>query len=256
MKIRWPVLLPLLVVGAGAQAAEVQFVPREVVVHGTTYRYRVFVPQGFDRRKAWPVVLFLHGSGERGSDNEKQLSQGLPPWLRQHADFPAVVVIPQAPDAHEWNDPDVTAAAMDSLEKSIAEFHGDRHRLYITGLSMGGYGSWQFAVDHPDMFAAAAIVCGGITSPDGMRSLSVRGAPASADPFAWVAGKLRKLPVWIFHGGDDPVVPPMQSRRMDMELEKFGASVRYTEFPGVGHNSWEKAYATADLWPWMFKQHR
>jgi predicted peptidase len=256
VKTHLSILLALLMTTTGIRATDAMFHAREVVVHGTTYRYQVFVPSHFDKAKSWPVVLFLHGSGERGDDNRKQLTQGLPPWLRQHADFPAVVVIPQAPEQREWNDPDIAAMAMKSLQDSIAEFHGDRRRLYLTGLSMGGYGSWQLAVDHPGMFASAAIICGGITPPHAMRSLEVRGAPAGVDPFAWVAGKVHTLPVWIFHGGADDVVPPEQSRKMDAALKKRGATVRYTEFPGVGHASWEKAYATDGLWPWMFGHHR
>jgi predicted peptidase len=184
------------------------------------------------------------------------MSQGLPPWLKQHMDFPAVVVIPQAPDDTEWTDPADADMAMAALEKSVKEFHGDRRRLYLTGLSMGGYGSWQLAVDHPDTFAAAAIICGGVTALSDERVLRVHGAHKGEDPFAWVAKKIGKLPVWIFHGGDDNVVPTEQSRKMNAALVKRGAEVKYSEFPGVNHGSWEKAYATPDLWDWMFSHTR
>ncbi|UPG91014.1 prolyl oligopeptidase family serine peptidase [Luteibacter aegosomaticola] len=239
-----------------ASAAPAQFAERTVDLHGKTYRYQVFIPADIKPHPA--VVLFLHGSGERGSDNQKQLSQGLPPWLKEHMDFPAVVVIPQAPDDTEWTDPDDANMALAALEKSVKEFHGDRKRLYLTGLSMGGYGSWQLAVDFPDKFAAAAIICGGITQlpdPEGRR-LFLQGVPAGKDPFAWAAEKIGKTPVWIFHGGDDNVVPTEQSRKMNAALVKRGAEVKYTEFPGVNHGSWMKAYATPDLWEWMFQHHR
>jgi predicted peptidase len=248
-------LAMLTIVVAGAASADpARFVERSVDVQGKTYRYQVFVPAKTVEHPA--VVLFLHGSGERGSDNQKQMTQGLPPWLKQHMDFPAVVVIPQAPDDTEWTDPADAAMAMAALEKSVKEFHGDRRHLYLTGLSMGGYGSWQLAVDHPKTFAAAAIICGGVVSDDDDRNrLYVHGVPKGDDPFARVADKVA-LPVWIFHGGDDNVVPTEQSRRMNAELVKRGKEVKYTEFPGVGHGSWEKAYATPDLWAWMFSHMR
>ncbi|MGE7139496.1 prolyl oligopeptidase family serine peptidase [Luteibacter sp. NPDC031894] len=248
-------LAMLTIVVAGAASADpARFVERSVDVQGKTYRYQVFVPAKTVEHPA--VVLFLHGSGERGSDNQKQMTQGLPPWLKQHMDFPAVVVIPQAPDDTEWTDPADAAMAMAALEKSVKEFHGDRRHLYLTGLSMGGYGSWQLAVDHPKTFAAAAIICGGVVSDDDDRNrLYVHGVPKGDDPFARVADKVA-LPVWIFHGGDDNVVPTEQSRRMNAELVKRGKEVKYTEFPGVGHGSWEKAYATPDLWAWMFSHKR
>jgi predicted peptidase len=241
---------------AGAASADpARFVERSVDVHGRTYRYQVFVPADVEKHPA--IVLFLHGSGERGSDNQKQMLQGLPPWLKQHMTFPAVVVMPQAPDDTEWTDPADADMAMAALEKSVREFHGDRRRLYLTGLSMGGYGSWQLAADHPTTFAAAAIICGGVESDDDDRlRLYVHGVPRGNDPYAWVADRIGKLPVWIFHGGDDNVVPTAQSRKMNAALTKLGKEVRYTEFPGVGHGSWEKAYATPGLWDWMFGHRR
>jgi predicted peptidase len=156
-------LLCLMVTSRSSFANEpAHFVSRSLELHGKTYHYQVFVPDGWTAKRTWPVVLFLHGSGERGNDNRSQLSQGLPPWLKQHGkDFPAVVVIPQAPSDTAWND-EVEQMALQALDASIASWHGDRQRLYLTGLSMGGYGSWQIALDHPGMFAAAAIICGGM----------------------------------------------------------------------------------------------
>jgi predicted peptidase len=240
-----------------ASAAPARFVERSVDVQGRTYRYQVFVP---DHLAAHPsVVLFLHGSGERGDDNQAPLSQGLPPWLQRHADFPAVVVVPQAPEHTEWTDKADADMAMAALEASVKEFHGDRKRLYLTGMSMGGYGAWQLAVDHPLTFAAAAIVCGGVTriidDPDDP-NLFVHGVPDGTDAFTWVAKSIGALPVWMFHGGDDNVVPTEQSRRMHAALVARKAEVKYSELPGVNHGSWDKAYATPDLWTWMFAHTR
>ena len=246
-------LLCLMTVSLAGHAGEpARFVERSLELHGATYRYRVFVPDGWTAERSWPVVLFLHGSGERGSDNRAQLSQGLPPWLKEHGgNFPAVVVIPQAPDGRRWNG-EIEQMALKALNDSIGEWHGDRRRLYLTGLSMGGYGSWQIALDHPGMFAAAAIICGGIRHPNDNADLSVQGVPAETDdPYAWAAAHIGTLPAWIFHGALDDVVPPAESRRMHAALQARGAEVRYTEFPGVNHGSWQAAYATKTLWPWL-----
>lgn len=211
------------------------------------------MPSGWDAKRSWPVVLFLHGSGERGSDNRAPLSQGLPPWMMEHgADFPAVVVIPQAPLGTFWyGTPEKMALA--ALQDSVGAFHGDRHRLYLTGLSMGGYGVWQIAADHPGMFAAAAVVCGGLLPPADSPELRLQGVPGGKNPYTWLAGRITPLPAWIFHGAVDDVVPPEGSRQIFAALRATDDDVRYTEFPGVNHGSWNLAYATPELWPWMFK---
>ncbi len=246
----------LLGMASTAHAADAHFVADAVTVDGHRHAFQVFVPRDWNADRAWPVVLFLHGSGERGSDNQAQLKQGLPPWLKEHgADFPAVVVAPQAPDGTVWSG-ESERAAMAALEKSIRDYHGDRARLYLTGLSMGGYGVWQIAVDHPGMFAAAAVICGGIRGLDDMPELKVYGIPEHADPYAWVAGKVKPTAVWIFHGSLDDQVPPADSRAMNQALIKAGGEVRYTEFPGVNHASWAPAYATPELWPWMFSHRK
>jgi len=249
------VLLALLLMTTSitAHAEASHFVERDVTVAGHHYRYQVFLPSGWTAKQTWPVVLFLHGSGERGNDNQKQLSQGLPPWLRDHgSDFPAVVVIPQAPDDTSWTG-DSERMAMQALRESVREFHGDIHRLYLTGLSLGGYGSWQIAIHHPGIFAAAAIICGGIVPPSDEASLVlVEGLPAKRDPYGWAADRVGRLPVWIFHVSADNVVPPEGSRRMYAALKERHADVRFTEFPGVNHGSWVPAYALPELWPWMF----
>ena len=251
---RLAVLLCLMSASLAGHAGEAaRFDKRSLELHGTTYRYQVFVPDGWTAKREWPVVLFLHGSGERGNDNRSQLSQGLPPWLREHGkDFPALVVIPQAPDGSAWSG-EVEQMALAALDDSIRHYHGDRQRLYLTGLSMGGYGSWQIALDHPGMFAAAAIICGGIRHPNDSDRLQVLGIPAQAtDPYDWVAAHVGKLPTWIFNGAVDDVVPPRESHRMHTALQARGIEVRYTEFPGIGHAAWPMAYASAGLWPWMF----
>ena len=236
-----------------------EFVAREVAFDGKTYRYQVFVPAARFRSGKPPVVLFLNGSGERGSDGVKQTMAGLGPYLRQHADtFPAVVVFPQAPDDTEWTEV-AGPIAFATLDAAMKEFNGDPDRVSLTGMSMGGYGTWELAMQQPTRFAALVPVCGGITvdwtdARPGLRAHSVGNA---ADPFAAAAQRLKDIPVWIFHGGQDNVVPPSQSRRMEAALKAAGArDARYTEFPDANHNSWDATNAYAPMWAWLFEQRR
>ncbi len=236
-----------------------EFVSREATLEGKTYRYQVFVPAARFRGGKPPVVLFLNGSGERGSDGVKQTMAGLGPYLRQHADtFPALVVFPQAPDDTEWTE-SAGPIAFATLDAAMREFNGDPDRVSLTGLSMGGYGTWELALQQPTRFAALVPICGGITvdwtdERPGLRAHSVESA---ADPFAAAAQRLKQVPVWIFHGGQDNVVPPSQSRRMEAALKAAGArDVHYTEFPDANHNSWDAAYAHAPMWDWLFARRR
>lgn len=236
-----------------------EFVSREVALDGKTYRYQVFVPASRFRTGEVPTVLFLNGSGERGSDGVKQTMAGLGPYLRQHAaDFPALVVFPQAPEDTEWTE-DAGPIAFATLAAAMREFKGDPARVYLTGMSMGGYGTWELALQQPTRFAALVPICGGVTvdwtdARPGLRAHTVANA---ADPFAATAQRLKDVPVWIFHGGKDDVVPPSQSRRMDAALKAVGArDARYTEFPDANHNSWDATYAYAPMWDWLFAQRR
>ncbi|MGY1410918.1 MULTISPECIES: carboxylesterase family protein [unclassified Luteimonas] len=230
------------------------FVEREVTIDGRRHRYQVFVPASVARGKA-PVVVFLHGSGERGDDNRSQLAVGLGPHLREYADeFPAIVVFPQAPADSEWNQlADVVFAQLDA---ATLEFNGDPDRTSLTGLSMGGYGVWELALRQSERFAALVPVCGGLLHAR-RPSMAVTGLDDEADPYAAVAQRLREVPVWLFHGARDESVPVEYSRRLDMALQAAGArDARYTEFPEADHNSWDAAYATPELWTWLFVQRR
>lgn len=236
---------------------ETGFLIRSVKVHGTTYAYSVYVPHAFDASRHWPVILFLHGSGERGSDGLRSTQIGVATAIRANPErVPAIVVFPQAPVDSRWlGEP--ADAAMAALETSIAEFHGDRRRVYLTGLSMGGYGTYHLALAHPDTFAALVIVCGGLMPHE--TTTAVQQSPltiGAGDPYAFTAHALRHLPIRIFHGDADPVIPVAESRRMAEALTAEGADVRYVEFPGVGHNAWDRAFGDAQLWDWLLKQHR
>lgn len=231
------------------------FVARELQLHGQTHRYQVFVPAQRGARGTTPVILFLHGSGERGDDGLKQTEAGLGPYLRTHAaSFPAIVVFPQSPADQSWQG-ETAELAMATLEAASREFGADPKRTYLTGMSRGGYGTYELAMLHPDRFAALVPVCGGITQPGIDEPLRVAAAE-SDDPFATAAQRLKHLPIWIFHGGKDDLVPPEQSRRMQAALQAVGGNVQYTEFADANHNSWDPTYRYAPLWEWLWQQER
>ena len=232
------------------------FVERNLEIAGETRRYQVFVPASAAGGRTPPVIVFLHGSGERGSDGAKQTLVGIGPYLRAHQDrFPAIVVFPQAPEETEWSgNVDLVFA---TLGAATREFHGDPDRTYLTGLSMGGYGTWDMAMRAPGRFAALAPVCGGVVHPR-RPSMGVSGIAGAADPYAAVAARLKDTPVWQFHGALDDVVSPDYSRQMDAALQAAGArDARLTIFPDANHNSWDATYSqTPELWTWLFAQKR
>jgi predicted peptidase len=233
-----------------------QFLPRELVVDGVPHKYQVFVPSRAAGGKHPPIILFLHGTGERGSDGEKPTKVGLGPHVREHmADFPAIVVFAQAPDDQDWMGP-TAQLAIDELDAASREFHADPKRSYLTGLSMGGYGTWEVALMQPERFAALVPVCGALTPPSDERSLYVTPLAGVADPYAAVARTLRDVPIWIFHGAKDDLVPLDDDRRTYAALKAAGApDARYTEFPDANHNAWDPAYSqTPELWTWLFAQ--
>jgi predicted peptidase len=233
------------------------FLNRTVVLNGVAYPFVVYVPRDWTPSRAWPVILFLHGAGERGSDGLRPTQVGLGSAIRFAPErVPAVVVFPQAPLEERWIGLPAEAA-MDALAQASAEFHGDPERTYLTGLSLGGFGTWHLALLHPHTFAALVPVCSGIV-PHGSAS-SVRQSPltqAAGDPYRFTAEQLHHLPVWMFHGADDDVIFPSESRSMQAALQVAGGKVRYTEYPKTGHNAWDRAYAEADLWTWLFQQRR
>lgn len=240
---------------ASVKRNESGFLDRTVTHGGTESGFVVYVPRHLPPSP--PVILFLHGAGERGRDGLRPTQVGLGPAVRwSHERFPAVIVFPQVPEDERWlgAPADVALAA---LEQTIDEFGADRNRVYLTGISMGGYGTWHLAAAAPLRFAALVPVCGGIV-PAG-NATTVRQSPLTtkaSDPYAFTAERVREIPVWMFHGADDTVVLPSESRKMHEALRAAGADVRYTEYEGVGHNSWDRAYGEADLWEWMFRQKR
>lgn len=220
----------------GAPSIETGFLNRSMTVNGVERYYAVYVPREYDPSQEWPLILFLHGAGERGGGGLIQTEVGIGRAIRRHGDwFPAIVLMPQCPAGEWWTkdsgDIDV------SLAQTLAEFNIDRDRIYITGLSMGGQGTWEYGAAHADMFAAAMPICG------------VK--PENPDIAA-----LATLPIWAFHGGADSVVPVEATREMVEALKAAGGDVQYTEYPGVDHNSWDDAYGERDAIKWLFEQKR
>ena len=214
--------------------------------------YRLLKPADYDAAKKYPLVLFLHGAGERGFDNRKQLVHGIADFITDDArgKRPCFLVAPQCPTGKRWVEVDwtskshtmpveesttmqLTMALLTSLEK---EFSIDPSRIYITGLSMGGFGTWDAVQRHPQRFAAAIPICGGgdtqVTKP--------------------IVG----LPIWIFHGAKDPVVKVSRARDMVAALKKAGSEPKYTEYPKVAHNSWSATYKDPEVHEWLFEQKR
>lgn len=230
-----------------------QFVERSVEVDGAPHRFQVFVPAKKAGGKYPATILFLHGSGERGTDNHRQTEVGLGPYVRAHAaDFPALVVFPQSPDGTSWSGGQARVA-LAALDAALDEFRGDEDRITLTGISRGGYGVYELAMLEPKRFAALIPVCGGITQPPALTErLVVEGVAEAPDPFVAAAQRLQRLPVWVFHGAKDKTVTPDQSRHMVEALRQVGGNVRYTEFAEAGHNSWDAAYAMPELWSWVW----
>jgi predicted peptidase len=236
-----PIAAVMLCGSYAATAAEplpTGFLDRTVSEGDVSIPYLLYVPRNYTPEKKWPVVLFLHGSGERGTDGLKQSQVGIGQAIRMNSDrFPALVVMPQCAPGKQWTSPEMTALALKALDRTLADYSTDPDRQYLTGLSMGGYGSWRIATDHPDRFAAVLPICGG-------------GDPKGAE-------KLKSLPIWVFHGGADPTVPVQRSRDMVQAIKDAGSTtIQFTELDGVGHNSWDAAYANKMAMEWLFSQHR
>jgi predicted peptidase len=251
-------IVALLISSAiSAQPIETGFLNRSMTLEGIECKYKVYLPRSYTADEPLPVILFLHGYGERGIDGLLQTEVGLGRAIRREVDrFPAITVFPQRPvEGPGWQDL-AGRVAMAALDKTLAEFRTDQSRVYLTGLSEGGNGAWYLAYHHPERFAAALIICGWIEegrSPTGTIYPPIPPGPSS-DPFADVAHHLSGIPIWIFHGDADPVVPVEQSQRMAAALQAVGAQVQYTELPGIGHNSWDAAYDSVEVSTWLFDQ--
>ena len=242
-----------------AKSHETGFLDRTITLRGETYKYQVFVPDNWTPKQKWPIVLFLHGSGERADDGLQQTDIGIGTAIRMdRSQFPAIVVMPQCRKNLWWVEPPMNEMAIATLEAATKEFHGDTSRTYLTGLSMGGYGTWYLAQKYPGRFAALVVICGGIHPPAATLKAHpelIKWAPEDGPKsYAEAAARIGKVPVWIFHGADDEIVPVTESQRMQAAMKQIGAEVHYTEYPAVKHVSWDKAYDDPKLFPWLFSK--
>jgi predicted peptidase len=249
------VVLALAFIGCTGRA---QFLEREVHLGAHTHKYRVWLPHHYTKLHQWPVILYLHGSGEQGSDNLLQINTGLGPAVERFGErYKAIVIFPQCEPGQEWYG-EMELMAMAELDAAIREFHGDRRRIYLTGISMGGAGVWYMA-RHNRMFAAVVPVAGEVArQPDDPFPSDpppdIARIVGASDPYATLAEKIGKTPVWAFHGAKDDVIPVSESRSMIAALRKAGGNARYSEFPNASHNVWDAAYADAGLVHWMLQQ--
>ncbi|MFT5523323.1 MAG: putative peptidase [Pirellulaceae bacterium] len=226
----------------------------EALVYESTFDmqlpYRLLKPKNYDATKKYPLVIFFHGAGERGTDNFNQLVHGMSDFASDEVmqSHPCFVIAPQCPAGQMWVDvpwsldshtmPKKATPAMRStielLDQTAAKYSIDTQRIYVTGLSMGGFGTWDAIQRYPKKFAAAIPVCGGGDTAE--------------------AKTIKSVPVWAFHGDKDNAVKTSRSRDMIAAIKKAGGEPKYTEYPGVGHNSWAQTYANRKVYDWLFKQ--
>ncbi|MEE2778537.1 MAG: prolyl oligopeptidase family serine peptidase [Acidobacteriota bacterium] len=228
----------LLLLLSGVASAEQKAISFTADVSKTVeLDYLLNVPDGYeaDDTRRWPLVLFLHGAGERGDDVWKVALHGPPKLIAAGKDIPAIVVSPQCP-AGQWWDHHLEALSL-LLDQIEADYRVDADRIYVTGLSMGGFGTWALASREPDRFAAAIPICGG------------------ANMIASIS--LGKLPIWAFHGEADSVVPLEETTRVVEAIQRRGGkSIKLTTYPGVNHDSWTQTYDNEEVWEWLFSKQR
>lgn len=240
-------------------AQDLSLYKKHILVRGEdTLRYRILYPENYKKRKAYPLIVFLHGSGERGRDNEAQLTHGGKLFVRKdiRKNFPAIVVFPQCPPDSSWarnkripntakriflseQEPPIPQQLVKILVDSLADNRVvNTKRMYIGGLSMGGMGTYDLLARNPGRFAAAFSICGESNIP-------------------WFLENAGTIPLWIFHGAKDDVVSPDSNRELFKALMTRGAdNVMYTEYPNANHNSWDSAFAEPKLLPWLFSDRK
>lgn len=193
----------------------------------------LFLPKNYEEdKRSWPMIVFLHGAGESGADLELVKRNGPPKIVEERKDFPFILLSPQAPQGELWSFDSLNLL----LDEILSQYRVDADRIYLTGLSMGGFGTWNFALEYPERFAAIAPICGG--------------GPA----FRVCA--IRHLPVWVFHGAKDNVVPIENSEEIVTALKECGGNVKFTVYPETGHDAWTEAYNNPELYDWFLSHRR
>jgi len=228
------------------------FINKTLAKDGGEVRYVLYVPRGYDAAQEWPLVVFLHGAGERGADGLIQSDVGIGHAIRNNPErFPCLVLMPQCPLEKFW---DVMFADIEKMmEVTRKDYRIDPARITLTGLSMGGYGTWIWGPNKLDVFAALMPICGG-GDPRDMKHLA---PDSSVNRFGTVEDRVPKLatvPIWAFHGKKDDVVPPFRTQQMVKKVKEAGGDVKYTEFPEDGHNSWDSAYGDPETIAWLLSR--
>ncbi len=218
--------------------------------------HQLYVPRNYSADRRWPLILFLHGAGEGGEDGLLPTEFQLGSAIRRHPEvFPALVLFPQQAPNDYWRQRDLTMARV-CLEQVCDDYSIDPGRISLCGVSSGATGAWALASRHPELFQALLIV-GGLVAPNPAHPASEAVVPMGvADPHAWLAERLRRLPVWIHHGDGDPLCPVEDARCIATCLKRQGAAVRYSELPGFGHNVWDVAFYSAAVARWLLDPYR
>lgn len=207
---------------------------KDIVIH-INLKYLLHLPKKYDeeKNKKWPLILFLHGAGEIGEDIERLRVQALPNFIENKEDFPFIVVSPQCPTGSSWHS---EFDALDELLENILEtYQVDTNKMYLTGVSMGGFATWDYAVLRPDLFAAAIPICGGSSYIDHLYLI-------------------KEVPAWAFHGEKDDIVPIEETKIAVDALRGFGGEVQFTAYPNVGHGAWIETYNDPKVFEWLLKQ--
>src|SRR5688572_6515164 len=227
MRMRHTILIFTFLLSTSMSLAQQQEKSMVLYTH-----YLLYVPKSLPSTGSYPLLLFLHGSDERGDDLSILKRKGPPSFLDNKTDFPFVVVSPQCPESREW-DAQNLLALLDHIEASLPI---DKNRIYVTGLSMGGFGTWNLAQVAPERFAAVAPICGG----------------GNIDRICI----MRDVPVWAFHGAKDTAVPYEESERLVQRLKEFGSDVKFTLYPDADHDSWTNTYQNQQLYDWFLSKSR
>jgi predicted peptidase len=194
--------------------------------------YWLYLPPDYQQQPQWPLLVFLHGAGERGEDLERVKIHGPPKLIAEGRDFPMIVIAPQCATRGSWNGDAVAALTRHAMET----YPVDPKRVYLTGLSMGGFGTWDAAAKHPELYAAIAPICGG-------------GNPETVE-------RHKQIPTWVFHGAKDNVVPLERSQQMVDALKAAGGDVKFTFYPEASHDSWTETYNNPEFYEWLLSHHR
>jgi predicted peptidase len=258
--VHWLICLGLLVQfgGVSVQAAETGFLSRSVNVHNVEYPYQVYVPSDFSDERTWPVILYLHGEGEFGSDGVSQTNAGLGPAIRKNPErFQGIVIFPQfsSADRGGWQG-EGTTVALEALKDTMKEFSGDPNRIYLVGNSLGANGIWYIASRDPDRFAAILAICGFVSNLQTKDGRTYPAVMRGRDTYDAVAKSTAQIPIRIVHGAADDLIPVEESRKLADAFKALNANMTYTELQGIGHGAWDAIYSRADVIEWLFEQKR